>query len=342
MRPLVVFTGQGLALADDFNLTKILRNDPQLEAECFNLVPEAERNDLDAVFRACGGKGARAYDLLINRTRKICFERRQSDQPLPQHRALLAALAKAATERLVLHLTTNIDGFTTRIAVYDFGATWRARKERSHQREIENDVVEAYRAQRGLLHFPVHGEVGLLAVQGLPFPGDVLFPGALPKDDIFQGARLLETYDVDPEGKPRYSTIYQGIGRNRVKDVPKTMAFSKAGYRLLGALIAARTTQMQYREVPPYRDTPLEPADLLVVGYGAGGSPERDDYPFESVIDRARKAAALPPADAKWRAFCYKPGEVTPRRTLDWFTARGFEIVPHEDDLAGAVRTVLG
>jgi hypothetical protein len=281
---------------------------------------ENQRNDLDAVLLACGSAGDRPLDLLMRALRVECFAVRQAGAALAHHRSVFELLASEARNRIVLHATANIDGLTTAVAVYEFGAIWRPRREQTGIARIVQEANEIVERGSGLLHFPVHGEVGLLA------------------DPSEEGARLLLTLDED-DGVRRYSTIYMGVGRNRVTDVPRTMAFSGFGYDLLSGLVQGSATVWAEGDVTI---PAVEPADFVVIGYGAGSSDERKKYPLESRIpDPSLEGAWTRPAGAIWRACCYKPATDDP--TIAWFKKRGFEIAPYGDgDLSDVVRKAIG
>jgi len=321
MRPLVVYSGQGLALADGFDLVRAkLWTQPELMTECFSLVPERQRADLDAVLLACGSAGDRPLDLMMKALRAACFAERRARRELPHHRAIFEPLAREAQRRVVLHITANIDGLTSVVGVEEFGAIWQPRRALTDIARIVSDAKEAVERDAGLLHFPVHGEVGLLA------------------DKSREGARLLITIDED-DGVGRYSTVYMGIGRNRVTDVPNTMAFSGFGYDLLSGLVrGAPTVWVEGGVTIPA----IEPADFVVFGYGAGSAPEREDYPLESRIpDPSLAGAWKRPDGATWRACCYEPTAGDP--TVIWFKRHGFDIVEFKNgELSEAVRRAIG
>lgn len=319
MRPLVVYSGQGLALADSFDLVARLQAQPELMRECFSLVPEHQRRDLDAVLLAGGTAGKRPLDLMMAALRPECFAERRARPAWAHHRAIFELLAREARSRVVLHATANIDGITSVVAVLERGATWRPRREQAHITTIVADAKDVIERGIGLLHFPVHGEVGLLA------------------DMSQQGARLLITLD-ESDGIERYSTVYMGIGKNRVTDVPKTMVFSGFGYDLLVGLLRGMPTEWAEGGVTI---PALEPADFVVFGYGAGSAPERNQYPLESRIpDPSLDGVWKRPDGVVWRACCYEPATNDP--TVAWLTQRGFEIVQFgKGELSDAVQKAI-
>lgn len=123
MRPLVVFTGQGLSLADGFNLTERLKAEPGAR-RFFERVPA--KVPLDDVFSATRAEGGDDEITRLARiTRRICMEARALDRHRDQHRQVFRLLREAAGHRVILHLTTNIDGIATVVGVREFRAVWR-------------------------------------------------------------------------------------------------------------------------------------------------------------------------------------------------------------------------
>jgi hypothetical protein len=262
--------------------------------------------------------------VLIHRAREICYAARASGDHRAEHRRVLEILAAGAQKRLVVHVTTNVDGLATSVAVREFGGVWRPRLERCDIGDIVADARQVCTHQHGLLHFPVHGEVGLLA----------------DPDPTFHGARRLVTVDNDQDVPGHYSTIYQGMGRHRVPEVATTMAFSAVGYGLLSGLLRGVPTPLPDAEPIPA----FEPADLVVIGYGAGSSPERHTYPFESHVNETIAVRGDAGASgAVWQPLCFQDSdEGTDRRTLEWFSARGFKVTRYAvAELAATVRSLV-
>ncbi len=316
MRPLVVMTGQGLAYADGFHLTPRLRVRPGPEYHFFG--PATEGKPLDDVFSAArrvyGEEGA---GCLARITRRVCVRARRGDWHKRHHREVFAALRDMADSRVVLHVTANIDGIATEVAVKEFGAVWQPVERYREEIPIEairQDARDVVTRGRGLLHVPVHGEAGLAAVRG-----PLEWEGAkrLVQDE-------LRKYDA-------YSTLAQGMGV-QVSEIERLMEASGLGYRLLSALLTGR---------PDNDDgigNRLEPADLLTIGYGAGSVPERVHYPFERRVQEAR--AQGHPQGAKWRALVYKPH--SEMAEVQWYRAVDAEVVGYGDgDLGRIVRDVL-
>src|SRR5439155_3388502 len=207
------------------------------------------------------------------------------------------------------------DGIATTVAVRDFGAIWRPVQRYGEEiplEDIRRDVRDAFLGGRGLLHLPVHGEAGLAAVRGRP---------------EWEGAHRLLQADLRPVDA--YSTVGQGIGQ-QVREIENLMAVSKLGYGLLLGLLVGDAIDVD-GPVGPY-----PPADLLAVGYGAGGTPGRADYPFERKIDEAGKRGH-PSTGATWRALVYRGTSADVVRTAGWYAARGVEVIRYGDGELGTL-----
>ena len=312
VRPLIVFTGQGLAKADGFDLTDRLQREPGLN-DCFGVHGREPHVDLDEVFSACGRAGNERFDRLIRTTRLMCMAERATARTRSTHVGLFRLLAEIAQERPVLHLTTNIDGLTTEVAVGQLGAMWRPLVERCTIDRIVFDVRTTLEAGRGFLHIPVHGEAGLLAA------GD--------------GATTLWTARTLADRSSGASTLYMGLGRG-VVEIERAMIASQLGYRLLAGLLTQREVQLDHGQ----RLGPYPVADLVVIGYGARGSAPRRDYPFEKNIVGAAKART-PLSQATRTAVIFTEAEDD---VVSWYTENGFKIVRHgPTDLVAQVRRHL-
>lgn len=301
VRPLIVFTGQGLAYADGFELTERLRGLPAL-TDCFEVHGAQYPDDLDHVFSASGRAGDPAFDRLILATREMCIAERATALTRPVHSALFATLAGAARSRPVVHLTTNVDGLTSEVAVVGYGALWRPLLEPCDIDRLVLDVRNTLDSGKGLLHIPVHGEAGLLA------RGD--------------GARSLWTQRSLTEPAGGYSTLYMGMGRG-VINIKDSMIASQLGYRLLVGLL----TESEVLLDSGHRIGPYPLADLVVIGYGARGSSPRCEYPFERDI-AASIAMRRPMFQPTRTALVFERavGDV-----VAWYSANDFRIVRHGD-----------
>src|SRR5207244_3312803 len=93
--------------------------------------------------------------------------------------------------------------------------------------------------------------------------------------------RLLR--NVPPSFAERaYSTLAEGLGQG-VPNIESRMILSQIGYRLLLALLDGTAAEVWEGDLLE----PYSPADLLVIGYGAGRSQARVNYPFERKIAEA-------------------------------------------------------
>src|SRR6266478_3485395 len=165
MRPLVVLTGQGISRADGFDLERELRDAIEEEVtRCFDLPRDS--GTLDDVFSAARRHSMQYLEALVRATRRTCIAARESGVHA-HHREVFGALRDAAANRVVVHVTTNIDGIATTVAVKVFGAVWRPVSVTWEIpiADIRRDVLEVFAAGRRQLHPPVRGEAGLAAVQ---------------------------------------------------------------------------------------------------------------------------------------------------------------------------------
>lgn len=317
MRPLVVVTGQGLALADRFSLELRLKARPGPKLHFF--AAETDKITLDDVFSSArNAYGEDGAGCLARIARRICVRARASDRHKQRHREVLRALGDAASRRVVLHLTTNIDGIATKVAVEEFGAVWRPVQRFGDEVPIEavrQDARDVLDSGRGLLHVPVHGEAGLAAVRG-------------PVE--WEGAKRLVQADL--RKYDAYSTLVQGMGV-QVTEIERLMEASALGYRLLSALLTVSSDN------DDGIGNELEPADLLTIGYGAGRQPRRAHYPFERRMSEALRAG-YPKGGATWRALVYQSSQETAE--AKWYKAHGAEVTEYGDgDLSSVVRKAL-
>src|SRR5262245_54446563 len=121
MRPLIVFSGQGIARADGFNLTRRLVASG-VGGVARSELARGERHNLDAIVEACARDGAVAFDDLLRALRSLCLKERRSTLRKVAHREVFELLAEQASQRLVVHLTSCVDSLTSTFAVRDFGA----------------------------------------------------------------------------------------------------------------------------------------------------------------------------------------------------------------------------
>ncbi len=150
MRPLVVLTGQGISRADGLDLERELRDAIEEEARrCFDLPRDS--GTLDDVFSAARRHSMQYLEALVRATRKTCIAARESGVHV-HHSEVFGALRDAAANRVVVHVTTNIDGIATTVAVKVFGAVWRPVERYGEEipiADIRRDVLEVFAAGRG-------------------------------------------------------------------------------------------------------------------------------------------------------------------------------------------------
>ena len=251
-RPLVVFAGQGLSLADDFNLTRELHcKVPEL----FERVAEADPNDLDAVL-------ASYRDPQPSETREEeqargaghaalhCWMRQLTEPEVLLGRGLctvsrLCALLRGLSrKRLVVLFTSNVDR-ACRFAAIENGAEWFFGRSAIGATSLPAMLrwMGAIKWQKqGFHYFPLHGEpdFGSTGAGGLFFATMPHFKSWCPADQGW------------------FSTTAEGLGPH-ARGVDSTWNVPKYGYGLLRDLLSGSyAEQMQHAG-----------ADLLVVGYGA-------------------------------------------------------------------------
>lgn len=312
MRPLVVFTGQGVPRADGLNLTRRMKATARLAALTGD-VRRKDRQNLDALLEACAAGGEDALDLVLSDLRAICLKERRTTLRKLAHRSFFEVLAEAAESRLVVHLTTNVDGLTTTFAVRDFGACWPPFAGRCELDEVLHAMQRLLDRGTGLLHVPLHGEAGLVLTE--------------PEQEILQtsyGAPRIRPGDTAWVPSLRIAAT-AGMAA-----IEQRLVTARLGYALLDALLAPgarRAAGLFVGEHPA--------ADLVVVGYGAEDGKTRETYPFESRITRVA-ASGEREGSARWTALLYRPHEIP--LTAEWFVRRDFAVLPYDD---GALATVL-
>ena len=315
MRPLVVFTGQGVARADGFNLTRRVKSLGPFATQ-FLEVPWRDRQNLDELFRSCGRDGE-LVDELIRETRAICLKQRRTTQRKTAHRALFQTLAAAARHRLVVHLTANVDGLTSTFAARDFGARWEPYHRATRLEDLRESIAEAIRIGVGLVHLPVHGEAALVA-------------------SVADGFHL-RTFHGDPATlrghEPWVPTLRIGLAAD-VRRITETFPVAALGYDLLRSLVLGEPGG-----VGTALGEPLPGADLMAIGYGAGSRASRSDYPFERTIDDV-VARGAPSASQRFTALVYEGDDSPPSRR--WYGEHGFAVVEYGDgEIGKATREAL-
>jgi len=316
MRPLIVISGQGIARADGFNLTRRMKATPRLATLTAD-VRRKDRQNLDALLEACAAAGPEDLVSVLQDLRGICLKERRATLRKTAHHGTFAALAEAGSQRLVAHLTTNVDGLTTTFAVRDFAACWPPFGAPVRGDEITAAFQEVLDRGTGLLHVPLHGEAGLLLSEP---DGEVLQTCYGPPRAVDGHASWLPSLVAGPA--------------SGVADLERRLPPARLGYALFDALIASGAPHAAGLRVPEHAA-----ADLLVVGYGAEDTPTRNAYPIESRIEALVAAGRRDPG-ARWTALVYRPAENP--HTASWYAERGFVVAPYDDDeLVRAVRQAL-
>ena len=312
-RPLLVVTGQGVARADGFNLTRRMKATRRLAALTAD-VRRRDRQNLDALLEACAAGGPDALAEVLRDLRTICLKERRTTLRKTAHREVFAALAAAAASRLVAHLTTNMDGLTTTFAVRDFGAVWAPFRGRATRDETVAALREALASGTGLLHVPLHGEAALMIAE---------------TDD---GEVLQTQYggSVWPAAANWLSSL-EIFAMAGIEHVERKLLPARLGYGLLDALLAEDAAPCEGLDVPT-----RPAADLLVIGYGAEDDGTRPTYPFERRIDDLVRRGARDPR-SRWSALVYRPAQFP--HTAAWYEEHGFTVLGYDDgELGAAVR----
>ncbi|MFN8603488.1 MAG: hypothetical protein U0842_23690 [Candidatus Binatia bacterium] len=309
-RPLLVVTGQGVARADGFNLTRRMKGTRRLAALTAD-VRRRDRQNLDALLEACAAGGTDAIAEVLRDLRAICLKERRTTLRKTAHHEVFAALAAAAETRLVAHLTTNLDGLTTTFAVRDFGAVWPPFRGRATRDETVAALRAVIAQGAGMLHLPLHGEAALAIARG---------------ED---GERLQTVYGASawpaPGGWIPSLEIFATAG---VDAAERELLPARLGYALIDGLLDDAASTCEGLDVPA-----RSAADLLVIGYGAEDDGTRPAYPFERrIADLVRRGARDP--RSRWTALVYRPAQFP--QTAAWYEAHGFTVVGYDDGELGA------
>jgi hypothetical protein len=233
------------------------------------------------------------------------------------HEGVFRALAEAAAERIVVHLTANLDGLTTAFVVRDFGGRWAPFHGACDLGAIHGDVRDILTARRGLLHFPVHGEIGL-------------YVSSRTRD------RLITAYHHPLESEeigPWSSTLIEGSAGG-LQEIERRLPCSRLALQLFRSLLVGRAVALDEHEALG----PYPTADLLVIGYGAEDRGARAGNPFERTIaELVEQGHGCP---SRWRALVYRPESV--QRVVRWFEQHRFAVIGYDDgDLPWAVRDLV-
>lgn len=319
MRPLLVFSGQGLARADRVNLVRRLKMSTDL-GPLFSRLPWRDRQNLDELVAVAAAQGPASLDLLVAVTRSICLKERRSTERKFAHRALLGALAAEADRRLVVHLTTNIDGLSSVLAARDFGASWPPQAATASLDDIREGIAAALRQARGFVHLPVHGEAALVATT--------------------EGERRYRTFYGNPvalagEGHWR-CTLDLGLAHG-VEDIEERLPVARIGSVLLRDLLAGRLVAPEAGGAPAAAALP--PADLVAIGYNAGSRHGRASYLFERTLESFIEEVG-PEAGQRLVALMHLGPDS--EAAQQWYERHSFEVIGYRGgDFASAVRRAV-
>lgn len=316
-RPLLVVTGQGVARADGFNLTRRMKGTRRLAALTAD-VRRRDRQNLDALLEACVAGGPEALAEVLRELRTICLKERRRTLRKTAHHEVFAALASVAEQRLVAHLTTNMDGLTTTFAVRDFAAVWAPFRGPVSADETVAAAREVIARGTGLLHLPLHGEAALMVARHAE-------------------GETLQTLYGGPAGPSAVGWIpsLEIFATSGAGAVERDLLPARLGYALVDALLRDDAAPCEGLHVPA-----RPPADLLVVGYGAEDDGTRPAYPFERRIGELVRTGHRDPR-SRWTALVYRPEQFP--HSAAWYQQHGFAVVGYDDaGLGAAVRQACG
>lgn len=300
LRPLLVYVGQGLSLADGLNLTAELR---QRVPECFADAPNP--GDLDAVLALWRDRmegepeaawqerqqvHAKLHQALFQVTRPEAHATRQ----LGTTAALCDGLASFGQTRPVVLFTSNVDCAARDMAV-GRGAQWLLGRDLTGRTDLDTVcrwIAEIEKRGPGFYFYPLHGEPDFWSA------GD--------------GGRYFATpefKDWDVAAPGWFSTTAEGLGPH-ARGVDSTWSISQLGYGLLGRLLSGAGCDSQAG------------VDFLTVGYGAGASALRESYPYERTVG----PIAPRPADRRMAIGRWSQGNESDRFSQEWFRTRGFRL----------------
>lgn len=312
MRPLVVVSGQGLSLADGFNLVRELES---TVPDCFAAVSPNDRSDLDLIvtrlYDIADARSPRAdpnTDLvearnqpasrLLSAIRQLAvhgpadFEKR-----FPTTADLCTRLGAIASTRLVVLFTTNVD-CAGRYGAVGHGAKWIVGDTPAGEATVEafkQWVTEIAHLAPRFHYFPLHGEPDLVST------GDGrLFAAGLPRPGWF-------------------TSLADGLGQG-TRTLDQQSSVAHLGYRLLKGLLIGTSSGGS--------PDPACAADLLVIGYGAGCNDRRDEYPFERTVDDVASNLGAT-SRGSWAAIArWNHSNLSDQRCQHWFRDRGFTCLP--------------
>ena len=266
-KPLVVFTGQGISIADNFDLLcKLKKELPKL----FREIPESESKDLDLILKkyrkSQSGETDDDKKLREENHHKLheCILKLTEDQEIVKRglnttMQLCILLSEISERRPVFLFTSNVDRMC-KFAALRQGATWFFGNSPKGITSLDIillwiDKIKA--CQKGFHYFPMNGEPDFLSTGY----GGTFF-ATKPNN---KGWR--------PADQDWFSTTAEGLGPH-AESIDSTWKVSKNGYRLLCDLLIGNYG-------PGER---CDGADFFVIGYGAGATHQRCAYPFERTI----------------------------------------------------------
>lgn len=247
-KPLVVFTGQGLSIADKFNLTcELQRREPKL----FKDFSKDERDNLDLVIGKYRDSDLSKHHILHERIKQLTERDEFIKRGFSTTIQLCKMLNKISRVRPVVLFTTNVDR-ACRFASLENDAEWFFGREilgSTSLPNIQKWIKSIKSCQNGFYYFPLHGEPDFLSTGngGLDFT-------TIPNTSW-------------------NSTTAEGVGSHAAK-VDTTFNIPKYGYGLIEDLLLGAYSI----------DKIADGSDFLVIGYGAGSTHQRCEYPFERRI----------------------------------------------------------
>lgn len=322
-KPLIVFTGQGLSLADNFNLTAELKRQAP---DIFSIIPEADRDNLDSVlaryrvpyinetieeaqFR--NSQHIKIQEIIYQLTEKSTFISRNMDTTME----LCSLLKEVSLRRPVVLFTCNVDR-ACKFASLANGAEWFFGHEIIGETSIENIlswIEKVKNCKYGFHYFPLHGESDFLSTGD----GGTYFAS---KEHVVNKSYFDKNW---------YWTTAEGLGPH-TKTIDSTWRIAMHGYNLIYDLLIGKYGTANA----------CNGADLVTIGYGAGGSPLRCEYPFERTIKQA--FLNFPRSKVStWHAIL-REGDKT---SIEWYSSRKFAIHSVREpkpNCLESIRNVLG
>jgi len=214
---------------------------------------------------------------------------------------LCVILRNLSRKRLVILFTSNVDR-ACRFASIENGAEWFFGHSSIGATSLKAVLrwIEAIKCRRqGFHYFPLHGEPDF----GSTGDGGLFF------------ATMPHFNKWCPAGQDWFTPTAEGLGLH-AKIVDQRWSISKHGYQLFRDILSGSFGDQQL-----HRGT-----DLVVVGYGAGATEERCDYPFERTIQAVFDEGKA--QRGNWYVVSlFRDDKDSDQASLRWFTER--EFVPY-------------